>query len=370
MLVLPRDGDADARRARGSRRRASSSSPTLFAIRAVGRDRGPDRASSPSSSAPARARGDRRPHVGPLRARPAGARCRRRAFAPRHRRHRPAAGGEGRRRDRRAARGRAPRSTRSRPSMRDAAVRRSDRARGAPRAGRADARRAVTSAPNFAIVAAGANAASPHHEPGDRVIGDGEVVLCDFGGTMHGYCSDITRMFVVGEPPAEVADAYAVLVDGAGGRRARRDRRHAVRGGRRRRPPASSPTPATATYFIHRTGHGIGIEAHEDPYIVAATRTPLAPATRSASSPGIYLARPLRRAPRGHRRRHRRRARAAQPGAARPRDRRLTSARDEARRRDGPRCSGRPAACSSAGSRRAGARSASATAGCCAASSA
>ncbi|CAN5283079.1 hypothetical protein BH20ACT3_BH20ACT3_18090 [soil metagenome] len=69
---------------------------------------------------------------------------------------------------------------------------------------------------NFAIVASGPNAASPHHEPGERVIGAGDVVLCDFGGTMAsdggaGYCSDITRCVSLGEPPAEVAEAYAVL---------------------------------------------------------------------------------------------------------------------------------------------------------------
>ena len=71
---------------------------------------------------------------------------------------------------------------------------------------------------NFAIVAAGANAASPHHEPGDRVIREGEVVLCDFGGTMLdddgiGYCSDITRCVHLGEPPDEMAEAYAVLLE-------------------------------------------------------------------------------------------------------------------------------------------------------------
>ena len=64
---------------------------------------------------------------------------------------------------------------------------------------------------NFAIVAAGENAASPHHHPGSRVIREGEVVLCDFGGTMNGYCSDITRCVSLGEPPADVAEAYAVL---------------------------------------------------------------------------------------------------------------------------------------------------------------
>ena len=89
---------------------------------------------------------------------------------------------------------------------------------------------------NFAIVATAANAASPHHDPSERVIVDGDVVLCDFGGTMDGYCSDITRMFVVGEPDAEVRDAYAVLVEAqeAGVRAATVG--HAVRGRRRRRP--------------------------------------------------------------------------------------------------------------------------------------
>ena len=66
---------------------------------------------------------------------------------------------------------------------------------------------------NFAIVGAADHAASPHHEPGERVIADGDVVLCDFGGTMDGYCSDITRMFYAGEPPAEVREVYAVLVE-------------------------------------------------------------------------------------------------------------------------------------------------------------
>ena len=64
---------------------------------------------------------------------------------------------------------------------------------------------------NFAIVAAGENAASPHHHPGGRVIRNGDLVLCDFGGTMNGYCSDITRCVHLGEPPADIAAAYAVL---------------------------------------------------------------------------------------------------------------------------------------------------------------
>ena len=64
---------------------------------------------------------------------------------------------------------------------------------------------------NFAIVGSGPNAASPHHDAGDRVIGRGESVVCDFGGTLDGYCSDITRTVFTGEPPAEFRDLYTVL---------------------------------------------------------------------------------------------------------------------------------------------------------------
>ena len=146
---------------------------------------------------------------------------------------------------------------------------------------------------NFAIVAAGENAASPHHEAGDRVIRAGDVVLCDFGGTMLdgegvGYCSDITRCVHVGEPPAEVAEAYAVLheaqqaaVAGAAVGVACEDVDGIARG-----------IIAAAGYgerFIHRTGHGIGVEEHEDPYIVSGNATPLAPGHAFSVEPGIYV---------------------------------------------------------------------------------
>ena len=146
---------------------------------------------------------------------------------------------------------------------------------------------------NFAIVAGGENAASPHHEAGERVIRPGDVVLCDYGGTMLdadgvGYCSDITRCVSVGEPDAEVADAYAVL--------------HTAQ--RAAAAAATVGTPceevdrvarriiADAGYgdrFIHRTGHGIGVEAHEDPYIVEGNATPLAPGHAFSIEPGIYV---------------------------------------------------------------------------------
>jgi Xaa-Pro aminopeptidase len=146
---------------------------------------------------------------------------------------------------------------------------------------------------NFAIVAAGENAASPHHEPGDRVVRPGEVVLCDFGGTMLdadgvGYCSDITRCVHVGEPPAEVAEAYAVLHEA---------QQAAVAGATLGTPCAEVDAVARriiadAGYgelFIHRTGHGIGVEEHEDPYIVEGNDTPLAPGHAFSIEPGIYV---------------------------------------------------------------------------------
>jgi Xaa-Pro aminopeptidase len=141
---------------------------------------------------------------------------------------------------------------------------------------------------NFAIVATGPNAASPHHDPTDRVIAPGDVVLCDFGGTMHGYCSDITRMFSVGEPTAEVRGAYAVLVEAQ-----ERGVRAATVGTACEAVDAATrqviDEGGYGEYFVHRTGHGIGQEAHEDPYVVAGNQTALAPGHAFSIEPGIYI---------------------------------------------------------------------------------
>jgi Xaa-Pro aminopeptidase len=141
---------------------------------------------------------------------------------------------------------------------------------------------------NFAIVASGPNAASPHHEPGERVVEVGDSVVCDFGGTMAGYCSDITRTFVVGEPSADLADLYGVLFEA---------QEQAVRAARvgvscEAVDAAARSIIAAAgygDYFIHRTGHGIGLEEHEDPYLVSGNTTPLAPGHAFSVEPGIYL---------------------------------------------------------------------------------
>jgi Xaa-Pro aminopeptidase len=141
---------------------------------------------------------------------------------------------------------------------------------------------------NFAIVAANENAASPHHEAGSRVIAEGDLVLTDFGGTMAGYCSDITRCVSLGEPTAEVADAYAVLheaqaagvaagVVGASCQDVDRAARRVI------------DDAGFGQYFIHRTGHGIGMEAHEDPYMVEGNDLPIEAGHAFSVEPGIYV---------------------------------------------------------------------------------
>jgi Xaa-Pro aminopeptidase len=147
---------------------------------------------------------------------------------------------------------------------------------------------------NFAIVAAGENAASPHHEPGGRVIRPGEAVLCDFGGTMLGpdgigYCSDITRCVHIGEPPAQLAEAYAVLHEAQAAAVAAAT----VGTSCEAVDAAARSVIAEAGWgeqFIHRTGHGIGIEEHEDPYIVSGNRDLLEPGHAFSIEPGIYVA--------------------------------------------------------------------------------
>ena len=141
---------------------------------------------------------------------------------------------------------------------------------------------------SFAIVASGPNAASPHHEPTDRKLAEGDTVVIDFGGRRRGYCSDTTRTFVVGIPDAEVAEAHAVL------RAAQEAARAAVRPGVSAEDVDKAARDVIADggfadYFIHRTGHGIGLEVHEHPYIVAGNRQPLEPGMAFSIEPGIYV---------------------------------------------------------------------------------
>ena len=176
---------------------------------------------------------------------------------------------------------------------------------------------------NFAIVGSGPNSASPHHDAGPRVIGPGEAVVCDFGGTMNGYCSDITRTVITGEPPAEFLRPLRVLQRGPGAESVA-----AAEVGTACQDVDAAARRIIADagygeYFIHRTGHGIGLEEHEDPYIVAGNRQPLVAGHAFSVEPGIYLPGPVRRPDRGHRGGHGRRPEVAEFGRPRPGHRRV-----------------------------------------------
>jgi Xaa-Pro aminopeptidase len=142
---------------------------------------------------------------------------------------------------------------------------------------------------NFVIVGSGPNGASPHHDTGDRVIQAGDPVVVDIGGSTEvGYCSDNTRMYVVGDPPEDFLAYYGVLLA------AQIAACEAVR-------PGATPQSIDAAardlitdagygeYFVHRTGHGIGLEEHEEPYIVVGNEEPLEAGACFSIEPGIYL---------------------------------------------------------------------------------
>ena len=145
----------------------------------------------------------------------------------------------------------------------------------------------------FAIVASGPNSASPHHEASDRTIEAGEPIVLDIGGTLGGYGSDITRtLWVTGpgamEPPDDrFAAFFAVLQD------AQAQATAAVRPGVACEAiDAAARDPITAAghgdAFFHRTGHGIGLDGHEDPYLVAGNELPLRAGMAFSVEPGIY----------------------------------------------------------------------------------
>jgi Xaa-Pro aminopeptidase len=142
---------------------------------------------------------------------------------------------------------------------------------------------------DFVIVGSGPNGASPHHERSDRVIRVGDPVVVDIGGTTpDGYCSDETRTYAVGEPPDDFRRYYDVLLT------AQQAACAAVRPGASCEDVdrVAREVIADAGYgefFVHRTGHGIGLETHEDPYIVSGNTTTLEPGMAFSVEPGIYL---------------------------------------------------------------------------------
>ncbi|OBF09430.1 dipeptidase [Mycobacterium sp. ACS4054] len=141
----------------------------------------------------------------------------------------------------------------------------------------------------FIIVGSGPHSADPHHGYSDRELQVGDIVVVDIGGAYEpGYHSDSTRTYSIGEPKPEVAQQYSVL------QRAQRAAVDAVRPGvtAERVDAAAREVLAEAglaDVFVHRTGHGIGLSVHEEPYIVAGNDLPLATGMAFSIEPGIYF---------------------------------------------------------------------------------
>ncbi|MEU0999838.1 aminopeptidase P family protein [Streptomyces tibetensis] len=141
---------------------------------------------------------------------------------------------------------------------------------------------------DFTIVASGPNGANPHHEAGERVIARGDMVVLDFGGLRDGYGSDTSRTVHVGEPTDEERRVHAVV------REAQEAGFRAVRPGAACQDVDRAARRVIADagygeYFIHRTGHGIGVTTHEPPYMIEGEERPLVPGMCFSVEPGIYL---------------------------------------------------------------------------------
>ncbi len=138
------------------------------------------------------------------------------------------------------------------------------------------------------IVAAGENSSRPHYTTGHRPLQEGDVIVIDYGGTYEGYCNDITRVISVGAVPEEAKKIYAVVYEA----------HMAARATARAGVPAQEVDRAArrviqqagyGDYFVHRTGHGIGLSVHEPPYIVEGNDAPLEVGHCFTIEPGIYL---------------------------------------------------------------------------------
>ncbi len=142
--------------------------------------------------------------------------------------------------------------------------------------------------PAFLIAASGPGSASPHYMTSDKVIQEGDAVVFDFGGRIQGYCSDMTRTVHVGEPSAEFRKVYDIVNE------ARQKTYEAVRPGLACEDVDTvARTVITEAgygeYFIHRVGHGLGLDVHEEPYMVGGNRLPLRPGMVFSDEPGIYI---------------------------------------------------------------------------------
>ena len=142
--------------------------------------------------------------------------------------------------------------------------------------------------PAFWIVGAGSNGAFPHHQTGSRKLAEGDAVVIDIGGRKAGFPSDITRMAVVGQPPEGYGQIHSIV-------------EKAVQAALKAAKPGVKASEVDAAarnviadagygeYFVHRTGHGLGIDVHEPPYITATSDTVLDEGMVFSIEPGIYL---------------------------------------------------------------------------------
>ena len=140
----------------------------------------------------------------------------------------------------------------------------------------------------FTLIGAGPNGAFPHHEAGDRSVVAGDAVVIDIGASRHGYFSDITRMAVVGDPPSGYEDVHEVV------ERAVEAALEAARPGARVRDVDAAARSVIADagfgeHFPHRTGHGLGLEEHEPPFITRTGETRLEEGMVFSIEPGVYL---------------------------------------------------------------------------------
>lgn len=142
--------------------------------------------------------------------------------------------------------------------------------------------------PLFSIIGAAGNGAFPHHHTGNTVLKKGDAVVMDIGGGLDGYSSDITRMAVIGTPPDGYAKIHAVVeaaVEAAMAAARPGVKAHVVDDAARN----VITDAGYGEYFMHRTGHGMGVEGHETPYITATSQTVLEEGMVFSIEPGIYL---------------------------------------------------------------------------------
>jgi Xaa-Pro aminopeptidase len=141
---------------------------------------------------------------------------------------------------------------------------------------------------SFTLIASGPNGAYPHHHSGERRLQKGDAIIIDIGASLNAYQSDITRMVFLGEPPAEFLKVHTAVLEA--NQRAMAGVRPGVAAGEIDRLARNTLEEAGyGPFFVHRTGHGLGLETHEPPWIMAGDKTILEEGMVFSIEPGVYL---------------------------------------------------------------------------------